>query len=78
MQNKNRLGKDDQRYELPWIAYVIAFLIGILLFLFFGKTVFGIEPNLIWIAVLMGLSASAVIFWVWGQIRKKNKDEDDE
>jgi SNF family Na+-dependent transporter len=65
MQNNN------QRYELPWIVYIIAFLTGILLFLFFGKAVLGIEPNLVWIALLMGLSASAIVFWVWGQIRKK-------
>jgi Na+-driven multidrug efflux pump len=78
MHKDNQLGKDDLRYELPWIAYIIAFLIGILLFLFFGRTVFGIEPNLVWIAVLMGLSASAVVFWVWGQIHKKNKDADND
>lgn len=77
MQNKNRLDIDNQQYELPWIAYIIAFLIGILLFLFFGKAVFGVEPNLIWIALLMGLSASAIVFWVWGQIRERNKDEKD-
>jgi Na+-driven multidrug efflux pump len=71
MQNKNRPDRNDQQYELPWIVYIIAFLIGILLFLFFGKSVLGIEPNLFWIALLMGLSASAVVFWVWGQIHKK-------
>lgn len=78
MYKNNQLGKGEQQYELPWIAYILAFLIGILLFLFFGKAVLGIEPNMLWIAVLMGLSASAVVFWVWGQIHKKNKDEDDE
>jgi Na+-driven multidrug efflux pump len=78
MYKNDQLDKGEQQYELPWIAYIIAFLIGILLFLFFGKTVLGIEPNMLWIAVLMGLSASAVVFWVWGQIRTKNRDEDDE
>lgn len=66
MQNKNQPDIDDPQYELPWIVDIIAFLIGISLFLFFGKAVLGIEPNLVWIAVLMGLSASAIVFWVWG------------
>jgi len=78
MQKNSLPGRSDEPYEIQGIVYLLAFLMGVLLFLFFGKTVLGVEPNLVWIAVLMGLSVSAVVFWVWGQVRKKNKDEDDD
>lgn len=61
--------------DLPGIAYIIAFLLGVLIFLLFGDSFFGIKPEPFWIALLMGLSVSAIVFWVWGEIRK-NKDDD--
>ncbi|MCX6079554.1 MAG: hypothetical protein NTW32_08500 [Chloroflexi bacterium] len=60
---------------MPGIIYIIAFLIGVLIFLLFGGSLFGVKPEPIWIAGLMGLSVAAIVFWVWSEIRK-NKDTD--
>ena len=64
-------------FDLPGIAYILAFLIGVMLFLIFGKSFFGIEANPTWIALLMGLSVSAIVFWVWGETHKNKDDNDD-
>ena len=64
------------KYELPGIAYIIAFLIGVLLFLLFGESLFGVKPEPFWIAGLMGLTVSAIIFWVWNKLHYKEDDND--
>ncbi len=68
--------RHKSRYDLPGIAYIIAFLIGVLLFLLFGESLFGVKPEPIWIAGLMGLTVSAIIFWVWSKLHNKNEDDD--
>ena len=64
------------RYDLPGIAAIIAFLIGVLLFLLFGESLFGVKPEPVWIAGLMGLAVSAIIFWVWNKLHYKEDDND--
>jgi len=68
----------NQTCELSGIAYILAFLIGVLLFLLFGESLFGVKPDPFWIALLMGLSVSAIVFWVWGEIRNTDKDDKDD
>ena len=75
MRKNNHRFSSHQYYDLPVIAYILAFLIGILLFLIFGESVFGTKPDPFWIALLMGLSVSAIVFWVWGEIRNTDKDD---
>jgi hypothetical protein len=61
---------EKDQVELPGIVYIIAFLIGVLIFLLFGGSLFGVKPDPFWIAGLMGLSVAAIAFWVWSEIRK--------
>ena len=68
----------DQTFELSGIAYILAFLIGVLLFLIFGDSLLGVKPDPFWIALLMGLSVSAIVFWVWGEIHNTDKDDTDD
>lgn len=63
-------------YDLSGIVYILALLLGILLFLFFGEPILGIKPNQDWIALLMGLSIPAIILWVLSEIHKNNRKED--
>jgi hypothetical protein len=76
MSKSPNLKHKKSRVDLPGIAYIIAFLIGVLLFLLFGESLFGIKPQPVWIAGLMGLAVSAIVFWVWSAIHKKKKDHD--
>lgn len=59
-------------YDLPSIVNILAFLAGVLLFLLFGESLFGIKPNPYWIAGLIGLSVSLVVIFVWGEIHHRN------
>ncbi len=78
MRKNNRHLPVSQSFELSGIAYILAFLIGVLLFLLFGESLFGVKPDPFWIALLMGLSVSAIVFWVWGEIRNTDKDGKDD
>ena len=74
--SKSRKPKHEKsQIELPGIVYIIAFLIGVLIFLLFGGSLFEVKPEPIWVAGLMGLSVAAIVFWVWSEI-PKNKDDD--
>lgn len=73
MQKNGHHPPTPHQTDLPGIVYIIAFLIGVLLFLFFGESLFGIRPDPTWIALLMGVTVSAIVFWVWGQIHGRNK-----
>ncbi len=75
MRKNNPQLSTHQHYDLAVIAYILSFLVGILLFLIFGESMLGIKPDPFWIALLMGLSISAIVFWAWGEIH--NQDQDD-
>lgn len=75
MQNSPGLEENTQP-NLPGIAYILAFLIGILLFLILSEPLFDLKPEMIWIARLMGLSVAAIVLWVWSEIRKRNENND--
>jgi len=68
--------KENAPPDLPGIAYILAFLIGVLLFLIFSEPVLGLKPEPTWIAGLMGLSTAAIALWVWNQTRNKDKNDD--
>lgn len=51
--------------SLPGIAKLFAMLAGVLLFLVFGEPLFGVKPNLMWAAWLIGFLLSLVCLWLW-------------
>lgn len=53
------------RQELPAITYVLATVVGLLLFMLFGEKVFGVKPNLIWIAGLAGFLFALATILMW-------------
>jgi Na+-driven multidrug efflux pump len=61
--------------DLPALAYILAFLIGVLLFLIFGEPFFGLKPEPIWIVGLLGMATSAIVLWVWNQIHQKDEKD---
>jgi len=65
----NRAGQ-----ELPAIVYVFAMVIGLLLFTLFGEKVFGVKPNPIWIAGLVGFLFALATVWMWRQWRNNRRD----
>ncbi len=67
---------ENARPHLPGLAYILAFLIGVLLFLIFSEPVLGLKPEPVWIVFLMGLSISSIIFWIWGETREKEGNDD--
>ncbi len=69
---KNNSSPAKENSGLSGIVYILALLIGMLIFLLFGESFFGIKPNPIWIALLMGLSVSAIVFWIWKQIQHQD------
>ena len=58
--------------DLPGIAYLTAILAGILLFLIFGESKLGVQPNLIWIAWITGLLFALAVLWFWIRWQKKS------
>jgi hypothetical protein len=72
MGKSPNLKHKKNQVDLPGIVYIIAFLIGVLIFLLFGETLFGVKPEPLWIAGLMGLSVSVIVFWVWRKIHNQN------
>jgi len=69
---KGKKMKSDKA-NLPAIAYLCAFLIGVILFWSFGKNWLGFESMLVFIAGVIGVAVSVIIFGVWNMIhRSKN------
>jgi hypothetical protein len=62
---------DHKKTDLPAIAYLLAFLGGVFAFLLFGESWFGITPNLVWIAALLGTAISSTALWIWIIWRKR-------
>lgn len=58
----------SSKANLPAIAYVCAFLIGVILFWSFGKNWLGIESTLVFIAGVIGVAVSVILFGAWNVI----------
>ncbi len=78
MRKNNHQLSTHQHYDLSVIAHLLAFLVGILLFLIFGESLLGVKPDPFWIALLMGLSVSRIVFWAWGEIYNQDKDDNND
>jgi membrane associated rhomboid family serine protease len=60
-------------HELPAITYLFAMVLGLFLFMVFGGPVFGVEPNLVWIAAIAGFLFALATIWVWNQWRSDRR-----
>ena len=58
----------NNKAKLPAITYVSAFLIGVILFWSFGKNWLDLESASVFLAGLIGVAVSVIIFGVWNMI----------
>ena len=67
--------KTDNRGNMPVIAYVAAFLIGVILFWSIGKNWLDFEPKPVLLAGLIGVAVSVILFGAWKIIHhSRHKD----
>ena len=59
----------SDKANLPTIAYLCAFLIGVILLWTFGKDWLGFESTLVFIAGVIGVAVAVIIFAAWNMIR---------
>lgn len=66
--------KDNQIHWYP-LTYVIAFVIGVLLFWSFGKDWLELDSAPIFLAGLIGVAVAVIIFGVWNIRHDSNQTE---
>ncbi len=66
----------NNKANLSAIAYVSAFLIGVILFWSFGKQWLNLESGLVFLSGLIGVGVAVILFGAWNIIRySNNKDK---
>jgi len=60
------------RGNMPVIAYVSAFLIGVILFWSIGKNWLDLESKPVFLAGLVGVAVSVILFGAWKIIRRSS------
>jgi len=60
--------------HLPNLSYIAAFIIGVILFASFWKTLFGAASSVVVLAGMAGVVVAVCIFWLWNEF-KKSKDK---
>ena len=66
----------DSKPNLSTVTYVSAFLIGVILFWSFGKNWLDLESKLVFLAGLIGVTVSVIIFGAWNIIRRSSHKDD--
>lgn len=65
----------NKKSNLPTITYLAAFFLGVILFWSFGKNWLDLESRPVFLAGLIGVTVSVLLFGAWNIIRNsKNKD----
>ena len=66
----------NKRSNLPSITYLAAFFLGVILFWSFGKNWLDLGSRPVFLAGLIGVAVSVLLFGAWNIIRNsKNKDQ---
>lgn len=66
----------NKKSNLPTITYLVAFFLGVILFWSFGKNWLDLESSPVFLAGLIGVAVSVLLFGAWNIIRNsKNKDQ---
>lgn len=66
--------RNDKAYWSA-ISYASAFLIGVILFWSFGKNWLNLESGLVFLAGLIGVAVSVILFGAWNIIRHSNNKD---
>jgi hypothetical protein len=64
-----------ERIHIPSPSYIVAFVIGVILFASFWKAWFGSAASLIILAGMTGVAVVVTMFWLWNNF-KNSKDKD--
>ncbi len=67
---------NNNKTNLPTVAYISAFVIGVILLWSIGKAWLNFESTLVFIAGVIGVAVSVIIFGIWKIIRH-SKDHSD-
>lgn len=67
---------NNNRTNLPAVAYICAFVIGVILLWSIGRAWLDFESTLAFIAGVIGVAVSVIIFGIWNMIRH-SKDHSD-
>lgn len=67
-------GKKMKAEKGNWytIVYILAFLIGVILFWSFGKDLLNLESTLVFLAGLIGVAVAVLAFGIWN-IRRNSR-----
>lgn len=68
--------KTDNRGNMPVIAYIAALLIGVILFWSIGKNWLDLQSKAVFLARLIGVAVSMILFGAWKIIRRSSDKED--
>lgn len=60
---------NNNKTSLPIVAYISAFVIGVILLWSIGKAWLDFESALVFIAGVIGVAVSVIIFGIWNIIR---------
>lgn len=53
-----------QRIHMPTLSYIAAFVIGVILFAVFWKTLMGAASNAVVLAGMVGVAVAVTFFWL--------------
>lgn len=67
--------KSDNTGNMPVIAYIAAFLIGVILFWSLGKNWLDLQSKAVFLAGLIGVAVYVILFGAWKIIRRSNDKE---
>ena len=60
---------NNDKTNLPTVAYICAFVIGVILLWSIGKTWLGFDSMLVFIAGVIGVAVAVIIFGAWNMVR---------
>ena len=61
-----------QRIHMPALAFISAFVIGVILFATFWKMLFGSASSLVVLAGMAGTAIAVIVFWFRNEIQHRN------
>ena len=67
--------KDNKIHWYPW-TYVMAFLLGVILFWSFGKDWLNLESALIFLAGLIGVAVAVLLYGAWNIRHDSDRNRD--
>lgn len=64
-----------ERSHLPYLTYITAFVIGVILFASLWKTILGAASSSAVLAGMAGVAIAVTAFWIWNEFKNKDRKE---